>query len=158
MDRNQTDAVRSFNRFVTRQIGALDESFLGRGRTLAQARLLYEIGRDGAQLRPLRTRLGLDSGYLSRLIRGLQKQGLLSIERDERDARRRVVRLTKKGLRELKEYDHRSDEFAASVLEPLDTGQRAALVAAMADVRRLLGIASLQVSVSRPAAPGARIT
>jgi hypothetical protein len=69
MTRPQVDAVRAFNRFFTRRIGVLDESFLGRGRPLAQARLLYEIGKNGADVGSLRTQLGLDSGYLSRMIR-----------------------------------------------------------------------------------------
>src|SRR5207237_10926852 len=77
MDRRQTNSVRRFNREVTRRLGVLSNSFLGRGRPLSEARLLYEIGIRGAEVRDLRTRLELDSGYLSRLLRSLERQGLV---------------------------------------------------------------------------------
>jgi hypothetical protein len=67
--------VRSFNRAVSRRIGALNDSFLDRGRPLGEARLLYEIGRSGDEVRDLRARLGLDSGYLSRLLRVARAAG-----------------------------------------------------------------------------------
>ena len=63
--------VRSFNRTVMTAIGALDDRFLGRSRPMGEARLLWEVGRDGAEVRELRARLGLDSGYVSRLLRSL---------------------------------------------------------------------------------------
>ena len=71
---DQTRQVRSFNRAVTQRIGALNDSFLGRGRSLGESRLLYEIGPGGAEVRTLRTKLGLDSGYVSRLLRALERQ------------------------------------------------------------------------------------
>ncbi len=72
------DQVRRFNRTVTQRIGALSDSFLSRDRPLGQARLLWEIGPDGSDLRLLRSRLDLDSGYLSRLLRALENDGPLS--------------------------------------------------------------------------------
>ena len=73
----QIDGVRRFNRLVTLRAGALDDHFLGRGRPLGASRVLYEIGADGAELRELRRRLGLDAGYVSRLIARLQREGLV---------------------------------------------------------------------------------
>src|SRR3546814_3701734 len=74
MDENRIEHVRRFNREVTRRIGALSDDYLRRGRSLAESRLLFEIGLDGADVRTLRTRLALDSGYLSRLLRALEAQ------------------------------------------------------------------------------------
>jgi DNA-binding MarR family transcriptional regulator len=72
MDGHQIEQVRRFNRVVTQHVGALEESYLRRGRPLGQARLLHEIGSDGIDVRALRERLKLDSGYLSRLLRSLE--------------------------------------------------------------------------------------
>ena len=77
MNADHVQTVRRFNRTVTRRVGALDDSFLGRGRPLSEARLLHEIGRQGADVRDLRARLALDSGYLSRLLRSLEGRGLV---------------------------------------------------------------------------------
>ena len=70
--------VRRFNRAVTEHIGVLDDHYLGGGLTAAEARLLWEIGPTGAELRELRARLGLDSGYLTRLVRSLTEAGLVT--------------------------------------------------------------------------------
>ena len=75
MDESQLARVRQFNRTLTRRIGALSDDYLGSGRPLAEARLLFEIGPGGSSVRELRTRLALDSGYLSRLLRTLEAQG-----------------------------------------------------------------------------------
>src|SRR5262245_38936510 len=136
MDSQQINQVRRFNRAVTQRVGALADSFLNRGRPLGEARFLYEIGRDGAELRKLRTRLALDSGYVSRLLRSLERQGLVRTEADVNDGRVRRVALTRKGLREVEELDRRSDAFAESILMPLSAGQRSRLVSAMAEVER----------------------
>src|SRR5215471_13910239 len=124
MDKQQIIQVRRFNRTVTQRVGALADSFLNRGRPLGEARFLYEIGRDGAELRKLRARLELDSGYVSRLLRSLERQGLVRTEADADDGRVRRVALTRKGLRELEELDRRSDAFAESILLALNTSQR----------------------------------
>ena len=63
--------IRAFNRTVTRRLGVLNEKYLGRDRPLAESRLLFEIGSEGAEVRELRARLGLDSGFLSRMLRTL---------------------------------------------------------------------------------------
>ena len=88
------DQVRRFNRIVTARLGALDDRFLGRSRPLGEARVLWEIGLDGCEVRQLRSRLGLDSGYLSRLLRSLEADGLIRLAASDNDRRTRVVRLT----------------------------------------------------------------
>ena len=80
---------------MTQRVGALDEQFLGRGRPLGEARVLWEIGADGAEVRELRQRLGMDSGYASRLLRSLEAQGLVEVETAAGDRRVRRARLTR---------------------------------------------------------------
>ena len=84
MDERQIQQVRRFNRAVTQRTGALEDSYLRLGRPLGEARIIYETGRDGADVSLLRTRLGLDSGYLSRLLRSLEAQGLVRVACEER--------------------------------------------------------------------------
>jgi DNA-binding MarR family transcriptional regulator/GNAT superfamily N-acetyltransferase len=148
--------VRSFNRTVTQRIGALDDAFLARGRPLGQARLLWEIGQHGARIRDLRTRLDLDSGYLSRLLRSLEDDGLVTIGRSRSDGRVRIARLTSAGLAERAEYDRRSDDAAAAILGPLTFAQRARLAAAMAEVERLLTASAIQINALDSRHPDAR--
>src|SRR6516162_5479711 len=143
----QIHQVRSFNRAVTQRVGALNNSFLDRGRPLSEARLIYEIGENGAELRHLREKLALDSGYLSRLLRSLERQGLVEVQNDAEDARVRFGTLTTKGKDELQEYDHRSDAYAEAVLGPLSEVQRVRLAAAMADVEQLLRVAAVDIRV-----------
>ncbi|WP_394889161.1 GNAT family N-acetyltransferase [Mesorhizobium sp. AaZ16] len=145
MDVSQIAQIRSFNRAVTRRVGALDDSYLRRGRPLGEARLIFEIGPEGAGLGALRSRLGLDSGYLSRMLRSLEAQGLVSVEKLDRDARSRRAILTEKGRAEHAAYDALSDELANSILEPLSTTVRDRLTAAMAEVERLLAATSITV-------------
>src|SRR6202030_4283027 len=89
------DQVREFNRVVTERVGALNDRFLGRPRPLGEARLLWEIGLGGCEVRLLRSRLGLDSGYLSRLLRSLEAAGLVEVSPSPSDARVRLARLTR---------------------------------------------------------------
>lgn len=145
MAKSQISQVRSFNRAVTRRVGALEESYLSRGRPLGEARLLFEIGPEGAPLAALRSRLGLDSGYLSRMLRSLEAQGLVSVDKLDGDARGRYATLTDKGRKEHSAYDALSDELANSILESLSEAARDRLVGAMAEVERLLAAASITV-------------
>jgi DNA-binding MarR family transcriptional regulator len=115
MDAGPIAQVRRFNRLVTQRVEALQESYLRRGRPLGEARLIFETRAEGAELRALRDRLGLDSGYLSRLLRSLEAQGLVTVEGESTDRRRRWVRLTSEGRAELAAYDRLSDELAASM-------------------------------------------
>src|SRR6478736_1000573 len=105
MDAETVARVRCFNRTVTERVGALDESYLDRGRPLGETRLLWEIGPDGADVRDLRGRLGLDSGYVSRLLRSLERQRLVSVRTNAADKRIRRAMLTKRGLTERLELD-----------------------------------------------------
>ena len=156
MDAGQIQQVRRFNRLVTQRVGALQESYLSRGRPLGEARLIFETGRQGADLRELRDRLGLDSGYLSRLLRSLEAQGLVETGKEAADGRRRRVGLTGKGGAELAAYDRLSDELAAAILAPLGAGERARLVAAMAEVERLIRAAAIEIRVEAPSSAVAR--
>lgn len=148
MEPDQIQRVRSFNRLVTMRVGALNDSYLGRGRPLGQARLLFEIGPDGGELTALRQRLGLDSGYTSRLLRSLEDDGLIELHDDETDRRRRHVTLTQKGLAEHAAYDALSDDFARLVLDPLSSSQRTRLVAAMRDVETLLLASAVAIELA----------
>jgi DNA-binding MarR family transcriptional regulator/GNAT superfamily N-acetyltransferase len=132
------DQVRRFNRVVTERVGALNDSFLGRERPLGEARLLWEIGTEGCEVRVLRSRLGLDSGYTSRLLRSLEAARLIKLEASGGDRRVRLARLTAAGHRERAALDERADKLAQSLLAPLTSGQRDRLVAAMREVERLL--------------------
>ncbi|MEX0408346.1 helix-turn-helix domain-containing GNAT family N-acetyltransferase [Aquibium sp. LZ166] len=146
METAQISTVRDFNRVVTLRTGAVDGSYLGRGRPLGQARLIFEIGPGGGDLRALRERLKLDSGYMSRLLRALERQGLVAVEDDGDDRRRRRVLLTARGKEEWAAYDGLSDDLAHSWLAPLSTSQRERLLSAMAEVKSLLAAASVEIS------------
>lgn len=156
MDESQIQQVRRFNRTVTRRIGVLSDDYLGRGRPLSESRLLFEIGRQGADLRDLRARLSLDSGYLSRLLRSLEGQGLATSQRASGDARVRRAVLTKKGLREFDTLDRHSQDFASSLLGALSDKQRERMVAAMAEVERLMRASAVTVETADPAGAEAR--
>ena len=150
MNETQLSQVRSFNRNVTRRIGALGGDYLGRGRPLAESRLLFEIGAGGADVRELRERLDLDSGYLSRLLRALEAAGLVACRPSVDDRRARRATLTRKGLREYEVLDRRSQAFARSLLESLLPAQRERLVAAMAEVERCLRASSVEIGIEDP--------
>jgi len=155
MDATAVARVRRFNRTVTQRLGVLEDTYLSRDRPIGQARLLWEVGPDGVQVRSLRSRLGLDSGYLSRLLRALEDDGLAVVAADAADRRVRMVRLTPSGLAERAELDRRSDELAAGILAPLDDRQRDRLAAAMADIERLLAASMVTVAVTDPRRPEA---
>jgi DNA-binding MarR family transcriptional regulator len=148
--------IRSFNRTVTRRIGALHDHFLGRHRSLGACRVLFEVGRRGIEIRELRARLDLDSGYASRLLRGLEGEGLIRITRATRDARVGYVILTPAGQKEVAALNRLADAAAASMLEPLTEEQRTALTAAMGAVERLLKVGAVHLQVADPTSPAAQ--
>lgn len=156
MDQALISQVRGFNRIVTQRVGALNDRFLARDRSLGEARLLWEIGAEGRDVRYLRALLELDSGYLSRLLRSLEAAGLVTVGPKQSDKRVRIARLTPSGSAERAVLDERSDELAASLLAPLNAGQRARLVAAMAEVERLLTAAMVEVAPIDPGHPDAQ--
>jgi len=121
--------VRRFNRAVTSAVGALDNSFLGRGRPLGAARVLNAIGHGRSDVGEIRDYLGLDSGLMSRLLRSLEDEGLIETDAHEDDARRRVASLTRTGKREFAAYEAMSNTQAESFLAR--NSQREALLAAM---------------------------
>lgn len=155
MDAAQIEQVRRFNRTVTGRVGVLHDRYLGRDRPIGEARLLWEVGEDGQDVRRLRDRLGLDSGYASRLLRSLEAAGLVTVEPLPWDRRVRTVRLTAAGRAERALLDARSDELAGSLLDPLNAAQRARLVAAMAEVERLLTAGTVALEVMDPGHPDA---
>ena len=152
---DQIELVRDFNRYYTQRLGVLNDRYLGQGRPLSEARLLFEIG-EGADLRALRTRLGLDSGYLSRLLRSLTDQGLVQVRPHAADGRVRVVTLTDEGRRERADLEARSRDSIAELLGPLTAGQRDRLIEAQAQIRRLLRLAAVTVTAVPDDAPAAR--
>jgi DNA-binding MarR family transcriptional regulator/GNAT superfamily N-acetyltransferase len=148
--------VRRFNRTVTQRAGALNDRFLSLDRPLAVSRLLWEIGTEGGEIVMLRARLGIDSGQLSRMLRALERDELVTVTPSAADARVRVARLTSKGLAERAILDERSDEVAASILEPLDDAQRDELVTAMRTVERLLATSLVDLRQADPTSPDAQ--
>jgi DNA-binding MarR family transcriptional regulator/GNAT superfamily N-acetyltransferase len=156
MEEGLVSQVRRFNRIVTQRVGALNDRFLARDRSLGEARLLWEIGIEGRDVRSLRLQLGLDSGYVSRLLRSLETAGLVTVSPKESDKRVRIARLAPSGVAERAVLDQRSDELAESLLAPLGAGQRVRLVAAMADVERLLTAAMVEVAMVDPGHPHAQ--
>jgi DNA-binding MarR family transcriptional regulator/GNAT superfamily N-acetyltransferase len=156
MDSAAIAQVRSFNRTMTERVGALADHFLGRKRPLGQARVLWEIGHHGARVRDLRARLGLDSGYLSRLLRALEADGLVEIVSDPVDGRVRRATLTAEGTLEWRELDARSEALASSLLQALSDRQRSELVDAMETVERLLIASMITIDIEDPRSDRAR--
>jgi DNA-binding MarR family transcriptional regulator/GNAT superfamily N-acetyltransferase len=148
--------IRSFNRTVTKEIGALEDHFLGRHRSLGACRLLFEVGTAGLEVRELRARLGLDSGYTSRLLRELEAEKLIQVGPAPSDGRVRQVKLTNAGRRELALLNRLSDSAAEAMLEPLTESQRSALTSAMGTVERLLLAGAVRLEVVNPASSAAQ--
>lgn len=134
-----TAAIRDFNRFYTRQIGLLDQSFLGSPFTLTEVRVLYELAhRDSPTATEIARELSLDAGYLSRLLKKFESQGHLLRGRDAADARQRPLRLTKAGRRVFDGLDRASGEQISTMIVALTPGQLSELVGSMQTVRRCL--------------------
>ena len=148
--------VRRFNRSYTQRIGVLEDSFLGMGMPVGPARLLFEIGAAPATVQALRERLGLDSGYLSRLLRRLEKEGLVRVTTDPGDRRRRQVRLTAAGSQRWSELERRSDDRARLIVDPLTERQRERLARALAEADLLVRAATVTFEPVDPASPVAR--
>jgi DNA-binding MarR family transcriptional regulator/GNAT superfamily N-acetyltransferase len=156
MVQTEIERVRSFNRTVTQRVGALQDSYLARGRPLGASRVLWEVADEGIDVRALRARLDLDSGYLSRLLRLLERDGLVTVGPDPADRRVRSVRLTAAGRSERALLDSQSDALARSLLAPLGEAHRARLVDAMDEVQRLLTAGLVEVAIERPTTAAAR--
>ncbi|CAG0965975.1 MAG: MarR family transcriptional regulator [Rhizobiaceae bacterium] len=157
MDPLQIECVRSFNRLVSQRIGALDDSYLARGRPLGEARVIFEAGlAERLDLRRLREKLGLDSGYLSRLVRSLEAQGIAEVAKSAEDGRVRELRLTAKGRAEFEAYDAASDRLAEAILAPLAAPLRKRLATAMAEVERLLRAGAVEITIEPAGSADAR--
>ncbi|SFR18552.1 GNAT family N-acetyltransferase [Poseidonocella sedimentorum] len=145
--------IRRFNRAVTREVGALDHSFLGRGRPLGAARVLNAIGQGIDEVGALRANLGLDSGLLSRLLRGLEGEVLITLARDDADGRRRRARLTPAGQAEFEAYETLSDTRATDLLAAHPN--TSALLTAMDLIATTLGREEIEIAETDPRAEAA---
>jgi DNA-binding MarR family transcriptional regulator/GNAT superfamily N-acetyltransferase len=152
----RVEAVRRFTRFYTRQIGVLHEGLLNSPFSLAEARVLYELAhRDMPTAAELGTELGLDAGYLSRILRGFVKNGLLAKTPSEQDGRQRFLALTAKGRKAFAPLDRRSRDEVGAMLADLAPAEQARLIEAMRTVETLLGRKTAPPAyVLRPHRPG----
>jgi DNA-binding MarR family transcriptional regulator/GNAT superfamily N-acetyltransferase len=134
----QVKAVRAFNRFYTRRIGVLDP-YLGSEFSLTEVRVLYELAhRDQPTATELGRELGLDAGYLSRILRRFEARGWLARVPSPADARQSLLRLTDSGHHAFAPLQQKSRDEAAQLLAPLASPHREKVLAAMATVQRLL--------------------
>jgi DNA-binding MarR family transcriptional regulator/GNAT superfamily N-acetyltransferase len=146
--------VRRFNRAVTSEVGALDTSFLGRGRPLGAARVLNAIGHGRIDVGELRDYLGLDSGLMSRLLRGLEDEGLITTMPHRDDARRRIAKLTRTGRHEFNAYEAMSNSQAETLLARHSSPD--ALLAAMDVIAAAFGRSRISIEEVDPRGDEAR--
>jgi len=133
-------AVRRFNRFWTRRIGVLREGYLESPFSLTEVRVLYELARsEETTASELGKELGLDAGYLSRILRGFEGRGLISKKSSETDGRRSLLRLTEGGQEAFAPLDVRSREDVGAMLGALSAAEQDRLVGAMRTIEELLG-------------------
>ena len=151
------EAVRRFNRFYTRRIGVLEESLLGSGLTLSEGRVVFELGRRGEWTAGgMAAELGLDAGYVSRLLGALEKRRLIARRPSELDGRQAIVSLTARGRERYEFLDARSREDIAALLAPLAAADGQRLISAMASIETLMGeaVAPHVPYIIRPHRPG----
>src|SRR6516162_1948774 len=132
-------AIRGFNRFYTRKIGVVD-GVASSPFSLAEARVLYELAhREQPTATDIRKELGLDAGYMSRILRGFERRKLVTREQSKTDERQRFLSLTAKGRKAFAPLDERSNRDIAAMLNPLSPGERKRLLDAVQTLRELLG-------------------
>jgi len=149
------DGIRTFNRFFTQFVGALQPRFLGTDMTLGEARLLFEIAHGDAPLASdLQAALGMDAGHVSRVIGRFEGRGWIQRGRGEDDARRRPIELTPNGAAAFEELDVRQRAQVASSLERLGPAERDQLIACLTQARALLDASSERRFVLRTFQPG----
>jgi DNA-binding MarR family transcriptional regulator/GNAT superfamily N-acetyltransferase len=155
--KRRVDAVRSFNRFYTKQIGVLHEGLLGSPYSLTEVRVLYELAhRDQPTAAELGKELGLDAGYLSRILRGFEKRDLIARVRSRTDGRQSLLSLTADGKKAFAPLNARSHDEVAGMLDRLSAAEQDHLIGAMRVIEMLLG-ARPEPKVSyllRPHQPG----
>src|SRR5690606_32017376 len=136
----RVDAVRRFNRFYTQHIGVLHRHLLESPYSLTEARVIYELAHhETTTAKELAAELGLDPGYLSRILKGFEKRGLVARRRSETDGRAADISLTLEGQQAFAQLNARSRAEVRAMLEPLSGAEQAELVEALATVQRLLG-------------------
>lgn len=156
---DRVSAVRRFNRFYTRRIGVLREGLLHSPYSLTEVRILFELAhRAGLTATDLCRELGLDPGYLSRILSRLEEQGLISKARSEADGRQRLLQLTPAGQAAFAELDRRASEEVAEALGALSEEEQQRLLQAMATIEQILdpgkGFKFAEPFVLRPHQPG----
>lgn len=156
MAEDPVTTLRRFNRSWSQRVGVLDESFLGSGRPLGPSRLLFELRAGGSGVRELRESMDLDSGYLSRLLRQLEAEGLVAVTPDPADARRRIATLTKQGVAAQQDLDDRSDALAHGLVDALSDRQRARLAECLDQADRLVRAATVSLDLVDPGSESAR--
>ena len=153
----RVEAIRRFNRFYTRKIGVLQEGFLGSAYSLTQGRVLYELAhREKPTAAALGAELGLDAGYVSRILRGFKKEGLIHAERSEADGRETLLSLTLRGRKVIATLDQRSNEDVSARLRGVAEAEQRRLVAAMDEIESVLAPRSAENEpyILRPQQPG----
>jgi DNA-binding MarR family transcriptional regulator len=128
----RVEAIRRFNRFYTRKIGVLQEGLLGSAFSLTQGRVLYEVAhREKPTATAVGAELGLDAGYLSRILRAFKKDGLIHAERSAEDARETLLSLTARGRKAIATLDQRSNEDVTARLQGVSEAEQQRLLTAM---------------------------
>lgn len=153
----RADSIRRFNRFYTERIGVLQERLLQSQFSLAEARVLYEVAHGEHQAAAgIGKRLGVDPGYLSRIIQRLVGAGMLNRTRSQTDGRERILSLTRKGREQFATLDRRSHEEAAAMLRTLTAQRQMELVRTLELAQSLLGAPAppADTYVLRPHRPG----
>lgn len=149
-------AVREFNRFYTRRIGVLEEGYLSSRFSLTEVRVLYELAHRGsATASELARDLGIDAGYLSRILRGFTRRGMLARTAEKQDARRSILRLTARGAATVAPLEAKAREEIGALLEAVPPAEQDRLVASMRTVERALQaraarIPSISMRTHRP--------
>ncbi len=150
MPDRHVETFRQFQRVVTREVGALQDDFLGRGRPFGASRLLWEMGDGPVEVATLRGRLDLDAAYVSRLLRSLEAEGLVTTGPSPTDARAKVVARTPTGADEAMLLDTLSDDAATSLLGELDPAERAEVDQAARVLTRALTRPHLTIEIVDP--------
>jgi DNA-binding MarR family transcriptional regulator/predicted GNAT family acetyltransferase len=155
--RKRVEAIRRFNRFYTRKIGVLQEGFLGSAFSLTQGRVLYELAhREKPTAAAVGAELELDAGYLSRILRGFRKDGLIHAERSAADGRETLLSLTARGRNAIATLDQRSNEDVTARLRGVSETNQQRLLTAMDEIESVLAPQAVEREpyVLRPHQPG----
>jgi DNA-binding MarR family transcriptional regulator/GNAT superfamily N-acetyltransferase len=137
----RVDTVRRFNRFYTKQIGVLHEGLLGSQFSLTEVRVLYELAhREKPTATELGKELGLDPGYLSRILRGFEKRGLVDKTPSKADGRQSLLSLTERGRKTFAPLNARSNDEVVAMLKTLSAAEQSRVIGAMRTIEGLLGV------------------